>query len=346
MGKPPWYACSYLLNKQNNIGGFQLMRDGVNITPSDIFYLTEVSPKDKPWDKHRSQSATMKSLYFGGLFEKYSERIGDCSRLLQFDFLLDGENGESKLRLSAAHFCRVRHCPVCQWRRSLMWRARFFDALPKIIADYPKLRFLFLTLTVRNCEVQNLRETITGMNKSWRRLSQRRQFPAVGWLKSLEVTRSTLGEAHPHFHAILAVNLAYFHHGYLSHEKWVALWRESLRVDYDPSVNVKAIYSKPGSTGLNEEIMKAVCETLKYSLKPEDLTSDRQWLEAITTQLHKTRAVGLGGIFKTYMSEEEPEDLIGKQEDSEDSGSLPVWFSWEEALRRYCKTSNNSDFEN
>ncbi|WP_170869787.1 protein rep, partial [Shigella sonnei] len=28
----------------------------------------------------------------------------------------------TRLRLREAHFCRVRHCPVCQWRRSLMWQ--------------------------------------------------------------------------------------------------------------------------------------------------------------------------------------------------------------------------------
>jgi hypothetical protein len=29
--------------------------------------------------------------------------------------------------LSASRFCRVRTCPVCQWRRSLMWKAKAYQ---------------------------------------------------------------------------------------------------------------------------------------------------------------------------------------------------------------------------
>jgi plasmid rolling circle replication initiator protein Rep len=317
-----------------------MIESGFSPADSDLFYLSDVSPKDKPWDVHRSESGKVQNLYSGGIFDKYAHRIGGCSGLLEFNFMVEPETGESKLKLSAARFCRVRHCPVCQWRRSLMWRARFFEALPKILADNPKLRFLFLTLTVRNCSVHDLRETLVHMNKSWKRLSERRQFPALGWLKSIEVTRSTIGEAHPHFHAILAVNPGYFTHGYLSHDKWVALWRDCLKVDYDPLVNVQAVRARLDPFRADEQMMKAICETLKYSLKPEDLTDNREWLEAITVQLHKTRAVSLGGIFKTYISQEEPEDLIAEKQESEDSGGLPVWFSWGEQMQRYYKVPN------
>ncbi|WP_253297333.1 protein rep, partial [Vibrio cholerae] len=55
------------------------------------------------------------------------------------------ETGETRLRLRSAQFCRVRHCPVCQWRRSLTWQARIYHSLPKIVVDYPSSRWLFLT---------------------------------------------------------------------------------------------------------------------------------------------------------------------------------------------------------
>jgi hypothetical protein len=42
-----------------------------------------------------------------------------------------------KLKLKNAYFCRVRFCPVCQWRRSLRWQAKVYQALPQLRRDYP-----------------------------------------------------------------------------------------------------------------------------------------------------------------------------------------------------------------
>ncbi len=308
----------------------------------DQLYLTDVSPKDKPWDVHRSQSDQVRNSYLGTAYDRYAVRIDNCSGILEFSVLTDSETGEAGYKLKTARFCRVRHCPTCQWRRSLVWRARFFQALPKIRKQYPSSRFLFLTLTVRNCEISELRSCLAHMNKSWVRLSQRQQFPALGWLKSVEVTRSTNGTAHPHFHAILMVNPSYFSHGYIPQAKWTELWKESLRADYTPVVNVKAIKPAKGSSEdqLGDQLAKALCETLKYSVKPDDLVSDREWLLELTAQLHKTRAVAVGGVFKNFLSEEEPEtdDLINPNKDSDEPTSGDsLWFGWREMLQRYLK---------
>lgn len=313
---------------------------GFKPNSDDQFYLTDISVKDKPWDVHRFQADQVTSLYRGTAFDRYAERIDNCSGLLEFSFLLNPETAEIGLKLKTARFCRVRYCPVCQWRRSLVWRARFFQALPKIRKEYPTSRFLFLTLTVRNCELSELRSCLTHMNKSWERLTKRKQFSALGWLKSVEVTRSTNGTAHPHFHAILMVNASYFSHGYIPQEKWTELWKEALRADYTPVVNVKSVKPAKGSTKdqFSDQLSKALCETLKYSVKPDDLVSDREWLLELTTQLHKTRAVAVGGVFKNFLSEEEPEDLIHVDENSDEPTSDDsVWFGWREMLQRYLK---------
>ena len=313
---------------------------GFSLDSHDQFYLTDISPKDKPWDIHRSQADKVRTLYRGTVFDPYAERIDNCSGILEFSSLKDSETGEIGYKLKTARFCRVRHCPVCQWRRSLVWRARFFTALPKIRKEYPTARFLFLTLTVKNCELADLRSHLVWMNKSWVRLSQRQQFPALGFLKSVEVTRSTNGTAHPHFHAILMVPQNYFSRNYLSQEKWTELWKEALRVDYTPVVNVKAVKPAKGSSEdqLGEQLAKALCETLKYSVKPNDLVSDQEWLLELTAQLHKTRAVAVGGVFKNFLSEEEPEDLIHVDESSDEPISdNSLWFGWREMLQRYLK---------
>lgn len=244
-------------------------------------YLTNKSPRDKPWDVHKLESTRIKELFQGTIFDKLAKRMNDCSRLLGFGWVLDGATKEERLKLKTAHFCRSRSCTICQWRRSLKWVARFLKAMPPILQDYPNARFLFLTLTVKNCDIADLRSTLDRMNQAWQRLSQRKQFPAIGFVKSFEVTKSwdvtykgsyqgrmgsktldqfkrrsrgfnealmtleTTDQVHPHFHVLLMVDPGYFAgKNYLSQQDWTKLWQSCLRVDYPPIVNIKAVKPK------------------------------------------------------------------------------------------------------
>lgn len=177
---------------------------------SDTPNLADLSERDKPWDKHRANADKVSCHYFGSEFQNYSDRIYDCSEFLDFKLVPDLELGELKMKLNSARFCRVRHCPVCQWRRSLMWKAKAYKVLPKIIAEFPTYRWLFVTLTLRNCPIEDLRSTLTWMHESFKRMTKLKDFPAVGWIKSTEVTRGKDGSAHPHFHCLLMVQSRYF----------------------------------------------------------------------------------------------------------------------------------------
>ncbi|MCV5958702.1 protein rep, partial [Escherichia coli] len=181
-------------------------------------------------------------------FERYALRMASCSGLLRFGWSTIMETGETRLRLRSAQFCRVRHCPVCQWRRTLMWQARFYQALPKIVADYPSSRWLFLTLTVRNCEIGDLGETLTVMNAAFKRMEKRKELsPLQGWIRATEVTRGKDGSAHPHFHCLLMVPSSWFSGvAYVKQSRWVELWRDCLRVNYEPNVDIRTVKTKTG----------------------------------------------------------------------------------------------------
>lgn len=220
-----------------------------------------------------------------------------------------------------------------------MWVARFLKAVPAIQYDFPTARFILLTLTVRNCNIKDLRSTVREMNDSFHRLVKRKEFPAIGFAKSLEVTRSEIGEAHPHFHILMMVPSGYFKSGnYLSQERWGLLWKDCLRVSYEPRVDVRAIKPKKGKPE-SEALPSAICETFKYSIKPEHLISDKDFLLELTDQLHKTRAISLGGEFKNYLIEDEPDDLIGESEKLDELLSNSVTFGWREWLNRYVQVS-------
>lgn len=319
------------------------------ITATEPVYLTALSPKDVKWDERRAEADGFRDLYRGTDFDCYSDRITNCSDLLVFAFQV-ADTGECALKLQAAKFCRVRHCPVCQWRRSLMWRAKAFKVLPTVIEQYPKSRFIFLTLTVKNCQLSELRETLVWMNKAWTLLTKRKEWPAQGWIKSVEVTRSHDDSAHPHFHCLVMVPPSYFKGGaYLSQERWSELWQACLRVDYSPIVHVQAIKPPKGASEGQEgsAMLTALCETLKYSVKPGDILtedhramSNQEWLVGVTQQLHKTRAVATGGVLKEYLKlvENEPDDLIHADENGineADTNSPRVAFGWREKAKRY-----------
>lgn len=273
--------------------------------------LQEISSKEKPWDIHKRQSIAIAQKYDDCEMHRYAERIRNCANRLTFDIQASKFNDQSLIKLFSTKFCRVRHCPICQWRRSLMWVARLYRSLPKILTDYPKVRFICLTLTVKNCDLVDLRDTINTMNVAWKRMVKRKVFPAIGYIKSVEVTRSKDDQAHPHFHCVLAVPQSYFSRNYLSQEKWRELWKSCLRVDYLPQLNVKAIkLNNKSDISVNQQLIESLREYVKYTVKPEDLiNTPPEWVGELTSQLHKTRAISLGGIFKEYMSEDELKNL-------------------------------------
>ncbi len=291
--------------------------------------LSDLSSRDKPWDKHRGNADTAAGYYAGSEFQGYSDRIHFCSELLDFRLTPDQDEGLLKLKLAAARFCRVRHCPVCQWRRSLMWKAKAYKVLPKIIQKYPTHRWLFLTLTLRNCKITELKETLMYMHESFKRMTKLKAFPAIGWIKSTEVTRGKDGSAHPHFHCLLMVAPFYFAKIYIIQAYWVEMWRRSLRIDYNPVLDVQAIKKGQSPASL-------VPELLKYCTKESDLVADRGWFLELTRQMHKMRAIGTGGVLKEYLKEleQEPQNLIGEDNEAEvDEGHL--YFGWKRKDKKY-----------
>ncbi len=60
-----------------------------------------------------------------------------------------------------------------------MSQSSFNQSLPKIVAEYPEPRWLFLTMTDPNCTVAHLGDTLTVMNADIQRLKDRKEFSGV-----------------------------------------------------------------------------------------------------------------------------------------------------------------------
>lgn len=304
--------------------------------------LTDYSKRDAPWDVHRSQAQDVMAIYETEKdFERYAERISNCSGVLRFGMVVEPETGEMSLKLREAQFCRVRNCPVCQWRRSMMWQARFYQAMPRIEQEHPKGRWLFLTLTVPNCPVNELRSTLQDMNKAWNRLRLRKEFkPVLGFIRTTEVTpeKSRKDYAHPHFHALLLVPSNWFTKNYVKQARWLELWRECMRDDTIMQVDIRSVKSR-NKNDPKSGLQRAASETLKYSVKPDDMINNPDWFLEMTKQVHKLRFIATGGVLKDVLrqDEETDQDLIVADdvaENPEDDGAR-LAFSYRPSDRRY-----------
>lgn len=321
----------------DNDSSFPVVKQGAS--------LTAYAPDEKPWDTHRSEAQTMEKIlmpYEDERIQHLRDRILQCSPWLIFAHTTPDERNRT-FKLHETTFCRVRTCPVCQWRRSLRHVARFLEALPKLTAEYPNHKWLHLTLTVKNCPVENLRETIVELNKGWKRFMHLKAFKnsVLGYVRNVEVTRSADASAHPHMHVLLMVPSAYFKKKalYITHDEWREMWRDSARLDYDPQVCVKAIKGADTET--------EVREVMKYATKPGDLLEDADWLVQYIYQVHNLRFLSAGGLVKKYLSTEEvseDEMIVPGQEDViDDSGVLALTrFDWNRKKTGYYATDTKT----
>ena len=174
---------------------------------------------------------------------------------------------EGRTAIVEANFCKQRLCPSCNWRRSL----KIFGNTSRIL-DYldqtqgVKIKYLFLTLTVRNCPLPQLGAQIDAMSDGFHRMTNNKAWKrrVLGCMRTLEVTinHETM-EAHPHFHLILAVDRKYATKNdetYWNHDQWVSVWQKSCRLDYTPNVSIERVRGR----------RSGVAEVSKYMAKDTD----------------------------------------------------------------------------
>lgn len=346
----------------------------------DVKVVNGKVKKKVNFDEQRNYAAQVADILDTGEIhhQKQAKRIRECSLTLEMGWV--GLTADQLvLKLKSAYFCRVRNCPVCQWRRAKMWSARFFEAFPLIYADHPKMRYIFLTLTVANCHVSELRSTVKQMTSAWDRMSRRKNFPALGFVRSLEVTTekdeyrnskndysdkpkkgySLIRKArpdycHPHFHVLIAVPASYFNgRAYVTKEDYAAMWQHALRVDYKPVVDIRIVKAKETPEEVTEieidedvaafEALKAaIVEVVKYTVKPSDMVSSASWFLELVNQLHRTRAVALGGIFKEYLKVDDDGGVTPTEKEGNFGGLL---FDWKDEFKRYRFARSLNSFE-
>jgi plasmid rolling circle replication initiator protein Rep len=232
-----------------------------------------VPPKDKkpPLESYKEKKKEAEKIsHLYTYSEKKHSRINDCSVTLWRETWEHTATQEKK-ELFSSNNCQLRFCPVCSWRKALKSSAIAYSNLSKM----ENLNFLILTLTLKNCDILDLKTTIKHMSESFHRLKKNTQWikNVKGYIRAFECTVGDDGKMHPHFHVLLQVVPSYGKNKsrgyYISHEEFIDLWQNALKVDYKPSIRITKV--KPKKKFKNP-LAGSVCEIIKYTFKSSDLS--------------------------------------------------------------------------
>src|SRR5699024_12182403 len=73
-------------------------------------------------------------------------------------------------------FCKSRLCPMCNWRRAMKHGIQSQKVVAEVIKQKPTVRWLFLTLTVRNVyDGTELNKSLSDMSKGFNRMMKDRK---------------------------------------------------------------------------------------------------------------------------------------------------------------------------
>ena len=309
--------CMTMIQNRTQVCNNQGQEDSVKILQDK-----SATGRERPWKKHKESSLQLSDSYKRIGEKGKSYRVQNCGSILTFN---ECPGGHEK-HLIKANFCRVRLCPMCAWRKSLVIFTQLLQ-ICHVACSRQDLRFIMMTLTVKNVPGQKLSDQLDDMFKSWDRLTKRIEFKSnvQGWFRALEVTHNVNAKStaydtyHPHFHILLAVKPGYFKgQKYIKQSRWMELWRSAARLDYNPIVDVRTVKASDNPEG--KPIEKAVAEVGKYTTKPGDyLFADEQMTDkavlVLDEALHGRRLVSYGGILadikkELKMADVENADLI------------------------------------
>lgn len=334
-------------------------RDKKQNTNIEILKDADSRGKERDWKGKKKRSLLMADHHEIAELTKKAERMYDCGNYLVFKLK------DSRLKLYQAYFCKARLCPMCNWRRSL--KIAFQNKkIIQTLNEREKVKWVFLTLTVRNVEGDKLKETMDQMTKAWNNFSRYAQFKksVKGYFRAMEVTRNWdkesewYGTYHPHFHVLLAVPTNYFTKNYIKQSEWTSMWQRAMKLDYTPIVHVAKVKPKTESSDfveIEDEIKKtiaeqnAIFEVSKYPVKDTDVIRGNkvtpenvQTVKDLDTALAYKRLISYGGLLKEIhkelnLDDAEDGDLIHIDENNDEvaNGAVDVMAYWHVGLNNY-----------
>jgi plasmid rolling circle replication initiator protein Rep len=215
-------------------------------------------------------------------------RMRGCGTYMEFLASAD----LSAKKLHSANFCGNRFCPLCGWRQARK-DALKIDVLMRYLEKEHGKAFIFLTLTAPNVVGPELPKALDDFNRAFNDMKKLADFKAVnlGYIRKLEITyNAERNDFHPHFHVLIAVDKQYFAgRNYIKHERWLNMWRQSMRDESITQVNIKRVARDSSS--------EAQAELAKYAAKDSDMLISPEVFESFYYSLKGRQVLTYSGLF-------------------------------------------------
>ncbi len=205
-----------------------------------------------------------------------------------------------------------------------------------MLTQFKGLEFVFIAFTVRNVPNNSdaLKKSQSKLSATFPRLMRRSHITGgrsggklrpydemriiKGVVRKFEVTyKERTDELSTYLYVYFVADLKYFNKNkthYIGHDEWAQLWRESLRVNYDPSVRIQVIR---GNAKGDSAIRSSIKELVKYETKPLSILKSLETnpddkvlmgrairvIFSLTEGLRGARSFGLLGIFRQISDE-------------------------------------------
>ena len=317
---------------------------------------------DRITERKKESFKTANSFIIRGKIEenetlkKRGERSLNCAQQ-RYIVVVNG-----KAHTVFTHRCRSRHCQNCQRIKAFVWQEKMKEIFPDLISKYPNHKYLFITFTVKNPKLKNLKSVLICMSRAYAKMFQRKAFKKwfVGDIRSTEITRGNSGEdeAHPHFHALICVHPTYFKgSNYMSADVWGQNWGECLESEFKkegleynaadypkgfPRVDIRLAKSADRKTditnkNITEHGEQLINYVLKYSVKGSDLLKNGKadaWFWEFDKQVKNIRMIAASGDIKKSLAKLERDqfDYYHEQEKIEKLISDDVNFKADKAV--------------
>src|SRR5699024_6274524 len=147
----------------------------------------------------------------------------------------------------------------------------------EVIKQKPKVRWLFLTLTVKNVyDGEELNKSLSDMAQGFRRMMQYKKINKnlVGFMRATEVTINNKDNSfNQHMHVLVCVEPTYFKNteSDVKQKQCIRICKKAMKVDYDTNEKVQIIRPK---NKYKSDIQSAIDKTAKFPVKDTDFMTD------------------------------------------------------------------------
>jgi hypothetical protein len=256
-------------------------------------------------------------------FYKLSCRMRESGRFIKT------QNRNGRIHIINSDSSNIRDEYYANHIESKRTYARFFNNLPALMEQYPNHCWYFVTLTIHDCHVNEVGQTLSMLNKAFQRLLQGDKFSRYfkqkskeecGYYKILEVSQADFSHlCRPHIHAIFHLpKKSSYSRNYISQNTLINLWNTALNINNDEYKYVKDVTIERINYKDNHEQIINICNVSSYMIRNKlDLLRDKDFTLEYLRQIHAKNLCSSGGTLKginknnsNYVKEEMDSDNI------------------------------------